>query len=319
MGPDPRPPSLIAHADWGTAPGKRWMALAARGDDGRFTALAPERVGSLDRLLERLATEARGGTALLGLDLPIGLPRAYARRAGITCFTTALRSFGAGDWADFYQPATSAAEVGLRRPFYPQRPGGTSQRALLDGLGLARSELLRRCDVATAERPAACALFWTLGASQVGKAAISAWRELLTPALRDGVDLAIWPFDGPLPPLLGEHRLVVAETYPAEVYRHLGLPLARRGNGGKRDRLARAACAPALLAFAGNASVRLDPGLEAAIRTGLGHDGHGEDRFDAVVGLFGMLDVALGGRPSGEPADDEVLRIEGWILGQRAD
>jgi hypothetical protein len=318
MGPDPRRPALIAHADWGATPGKRWIALAARGDDGRFTARAPEPVGALDRLLERLAAEARGGSVLLGLDLPIGLPRAYARRAAIPGFTTALCRFGAGKWVDFYRPAATADELGLRRPFYPQRPGGASQRALLDRLGLTRAELLRRCDARTGGRPAACALFWTLGPSQVGKAAISAWRELLAPALRDGVGLAIWPFDGPLARLLALHRLVVVETYPAEVYRHLDLPLARRGNGRKSDPRARAACAPALLGFAERASVRLEAGLEAAIRAGLGDDRHGEDRFDAVVGLFGMLDVVQGGRPSGEPDDAEVLRIEGWILGQQA-
>ena len=43
----------------------------------------------------------------------------------------------------------------------------------------------------------------------------------------------------------------------------------------------------------------------------------GEDRFDAVVGLLGMLDVVLGNLPSGEPEDD-TTRVEGWILGQHS-
>jgi hypothetical protein len=29
-----------------------------------------------------------------------------------------------------------------------------------------------------------------------------------------------------------------------------------------------------------------------------------------------MLGVVLGRRPAGEPADPEIRRIEGWILGQ---
>jgi hypothetical protein len=318
MGPDPRRPSLIAHADWGTAPGKRWMALAVREDSGRFLALPPEPVGPLDTLFERLSSRAADGGILLGLDLPIGLPRTYARRAGLDSFKDALDGFGAGAWAAFYDPAASAAEVSLQRPFYPQRPGGTTQRALLEGLGLEQAELLRLCDRRTRERRSACALFWTLGPSQVGKAAISCWRDLLAPAVRDGLDLALWPFDGPLPRLLAAHRLVVAETYPAEAYRHLGLPLARPGNGRKRDPQARAACAPAFLDFARQARIRLDPALEETLVAGLGHDGGGEDRFDAVVGLLGMVNVVQGGRPSGEPDDPAVIRIEGWILGQQS-
>ena len=34
-----------------------------------------------------------------------------------------------------------------------------------------------------------------------------------------------------------------------------------------------------------------------------------------MVGLFGLLNVLRGGRPSGEPEDPVVRRIEGWILG----
>ena len=40
-----------------------------------------------------------------------------------------------------------------------------------------------------------------------------------------------------------------------------------------------------------------------------------DDPFDAVVGLFGLLNVVRGARASGEPDDPVVRRIEGWILG----
>jgi hypothetical protein len=42
----------------------------------------------------------------------------------------------------------------------------------------------------------------------------------------------------------------------------------------------------------------------------------GDDSFDAVVGLFGMLEVALGRREPGEPQDEHIRDVEGWILGQ---
>ena len=39
----------------------------------------------------------------------------------------------------------------------------------------------------------------------------------------------------------------------------------------------------------------------------------GDDSFDAVVGLFGMLHVCLGERDSGEPNDRAIREIEGWM------
>jgi len=37
----------------------------------------------------------------------------------------------------------------------------------------------------------------------------------------------------------------------------------------------------------------------------------GDDAFDAVVGLFGMLQACLGGRATGEPNGREIPDIEG--------
>ena len=52
-------------------------------------------------------------------------------------------------------------------------------------LGLdGAAALSRACDRATAERPAGAPLFWTLGANQVGKAAIAAWRTMLSGVVR---------------------------------------------------------------------------------------------------------------------------------------
>jgi len=60
----------------------------------------------------------------------------------------------------------------------------------------------------------------------------------------------------------------------------------------------------------------LAPALRAELRQGFGASADGEDRFDAVVGLFGMLNVVLGRRPPGDATDDTSSKIEGWILGQ---
>jgi len=58
------------------------------------------------------------------------------------------------------------------------------------------------------------------------------------------------------------------------------------------------------------------PQLAAALKDGFGASPDGEDRFDAVIGLFGMINVILGNRPAGEPEEEAIRKIEGWILGQ---
>jgi len=312
-------PALVAHADWGSSADKRWLARAELTSTG-YCAQAPEPVGPPAWLLLRLAEEAGGGGVFLGLDFPIGLSRAYAAAAGITSFLALLPHLGTGEWAEFYCPAERPDQIALRRPFYPLRPGQARRQHLLDGLGLSEGAALwRRCDVLTFGRGAASPLFWTLGANQSGKAAISGWRDVLAPAMRAGhPPLALWPFAGPLPTLLREGRTVAAETYPAECYYHLGLT-----DGGKRwskrRQADRAALAPRLLAWAADAGIGLSPALIAAIRDGFGPGPGGDDPFDAVVGLFGMLNVILGRRPAGEPEDATVRDIEGWILGQSAE
>jgi hypothetical protein len=303
----PSRPSLVAHADWSTSPAKRWLATAVeRG--GRYEALGPEPVGNPSTLLARLRDRAGADACVLvGFDFPIGLPEAYASAAGIESFPDALVAFD----ERFYSVAEHAREISLARPFYPRRPGGTTRTHLVEGLGVdSFDRLLRRCERPSGSRRAACALFWTLGGQQVGKAAITGWRDVLAPGRR--VDLALWPFDGSLDSLLAPRRTVVVETYPTEVYAHLGVSLG----GSKREREARAASAAQLLAWARKAGVRLSSDLEEQLGLGFGSAPSGEDRFDAVVGLFGMLNVVLERRPAGDPQDEAVRRIEGWILGQ---
>ena len=91
----------------------------------------------------------------------------------------------------------------------------------------------------------------------------------------------------------------------------------RIGKSGKRVRSDRAANAAALLGWARDNQVVLTDALSAEIQDGFGYGADGEDRFDAVVGLFGMLNVLLGQRPEGAPRDASVRQTEGWILGKR--
>ncbi len=294
----------MAHADWSVTPAKRWVAVAVR-RGRRFEVHGPEPAGDPLVLLGRLSP-GRGGSVVLGVDAPLGLPVAAARAWGVHHFPTWLVAFGTGrPWRD--RVATDAAAIGPDRPFYPARPGGARQRHLLDAFGVGRLDDLRRaCETAPPlRRPAAC-LFWTLGANQVGKAALSLWAELAVPGLRDH-GARLWPFDTDLT----APGLVLAETYPAACLNHLGLSVA-----AKRRQNHRRAVAPGLRDRATRLGVSLPRALGDSLDEGFGAGAHGEDAFDCVVGLLGLLQVLRGERPAGPPDHvDGARTVEGWIVG----
>jgi hypothetical protein len=182
-------------------------------------------------------------------------------------------------------------------------------------LGLPDAAALSRaCDQATQERPAGAPLFWTLGANQTGKAAISAWRDMLGPALRTRSPPRLWPFDGPFLSLLEPGRVAIAETYPAEAMRHLGI----RPAGSKRRQSDRIAYAEPLHAAMAQRDARPIAALSLAMENGFGTDEAGEDRLDSLFGLLCVLGVLRGDRPDTAPADPAIHTWEGWVLGQTA-
>jgi hypothetical protein len=305
-------PALVAACDWSAGEEKRWMAVAVR-ENGHYFLFPPEPVGPASALLDDLRERAGSGPILVGFDFPIGLPRAYAEKAGLRSFTEALSVFGSGEWVDFYNVAGTTEEINLHRPFYPPSGSvkGERSKAHLDKLTVTdHRTLLRRCERSTRRRAAASELFWTLGAKQVGRAAASGWREVLVPALGS---ITIWPFAGrSLPDLLQEQKTVVVEIYPAEAY---AVANVRFGKGqGKATQPGRKANAANLRDWCATRPVRASGKLLAMIEDGFGRSSYGEDMFDAVAGLFGMIEV-VNGRPAGAPDDDAVHAIEGWILG----
>ncbi len=289
------------------------MAIARAGADG-WVLRAPEPVGELATFLPRLRAAAGGGAVALGVDLPLGLPRAYAARLDADGFLAFLR--GTAGWPDFFRVCADLSEVGPHRPFYPARgAAGMTRAAHAAALGLGGAAgLSRACDRATVERPAGAPLFWTLGANQTGKAAIAAWTGMLLPALTAGEPLRLWPFEGPFRALLTPGSVAMAETYPAEALRHLGIRL----RGSKRRQADRAAVAAPLGAALARLAVRPDAALAAALADGFGADAAGEDRFDCVLGVLCVLNVLAGHRPDTAPDDPWIQRWEGWVLGQTA-
>ena len=309
----PGEPALAAHADWSVDPRKRWVSVARHGADG-WRIAAPRPVGEVARFLPTLLDEAKGAPVALGADLPLGLPRHYAARRPEAGFIDFLRGLALD--AAFFDVAATVAEISPDRPFYPMRGiKGMSQAPHAAALGLAGPLALRRaCDHATSERPAGAPLFWTLGPNQVGKAAVSAWREMLIPALASGVPVRIWPFEGAYRAMLAPGTIALAETYPAEALRHLGLRLA----GSKRRQRDRAALAAPLLVAIAALDAAPDAALGEAIANGFGSDAAGEDRFDSLLGVLCVLNVLAGNRLDTAPDDPWIMRWEGWVLGQTA-
>lgn len=307
-------PSIIAHCDWSIDARKRWMAVAVN-RAGRLELSAPEPVGDTSTLIERLQARALGqGPLLLGFDFPIGLPQAYARKTGLASFRGFLEVVGADPWADWFNVARSADDIALTRPFYPARPGGTRRSHLFEALAIPPADLLRLCEHPAPGRQTPAMLFWTLGGNQVGKAAITGWREVILPHRHR---IGLWPFDGFLFGLLEHHVVVVTETYPGDAYGQLGIP--RRPVWSKRSREGRLSTTGHLRRWlAAHKSVSPATALIESIDTGFGADAAGEDRFDCTIGLMAMIDVVLGLRGEGAPADERVTTWEGWILGRPA-
>ena len=302
---------LMIHADWSVDPRKRWAARAWR-NGTEWAVDAPFQIASTASFLDDAFAAVGKGSCLLGFDFPIGMPAAYGALTGFARFRDALPSLGEGDWGHFFNVAEVPGEISVRRPFYPRvARKGVSPNDIVGGIGVTSvDDLFRISERKTAYRNAACALFWTLGGNQVGKAALSGWQDIVRPAILRGA--ALWPFDGTLAELSEPKGLVIAETYPAEAYRMVDA--AFRPGQSKRRCGDRQEKAEAILAWSGRNGVSLSEAARLAVRGGFGEDRTGEDRFDAFLGLLKMIDVASGRRPEATAAPDR--RWEGWILGR---
>ncbi len=303
----------MIHADWSVSAGKRWAATAVR-DFGGWVVNAPALVGPSQEFVDRAFEIALQQRLLIGFDFPIGVPSAYGSQTGFLGFRDMLPALGHGAWCNFFNVARVPAEIAIDRPFYPAASKKGVRRAeLVAGLCVpAFKDLLRVCDHRTAHRQDACAIFWTLGGNQVGKAALAGWTEVVRPALLGGA--ALWPFDGDLAELARKPGVVIAETYPAEAYRMVGAAFFT--GQSKRRQSDRRGKADAVLRWASRYGVFLSGDVVAGLTDGFGSTASGEDQFDALMGLLKMIEVAEGRRPERTERHDVTVTWEGWIFGR---
>lgn len=310
-----RNPDVVIHADWSVNSKKRWYCRADY-SNGSYLMTGPFQLKNVDEFLDTVKhTAVAPKTVLLGFDFVIGVPYEYARNASINDFKSWLKLLGKDNWADTFKIASHPSEISIYRPFYPHNPnsGGVERQHLINGLNLANpTQLFRQCELKNDNRNSACALFWTLGANQVGRGSLYGWQNVIRPML-DGESTRLWPFDGELPDLIDQGGIVIAETYPAEYYRCIGI--AFEGGQSKKRQLDRMEKAQKILQWSYQSGLRFDSSLQNDIENGFGFDNNGDDKFDSLIGLLGMLGVIKEVIHNKIALDKDVLNIEGWMLG----
>lgn len=312
-------PSLVIAADWSCRWDGRWLVEAERSGN-EYIISHPIPVGPPEHLVPSILQRLREGeVALLGLDFPIGLPQLYAKYRAIRSFKHWLETMPEAAWKQF---ATPSDEPTLEKPFGPKRSesGVLTKAQLAERLGLTVAGLYRRCD-SSAGPPDPQSLFFTLGANQVGKAALHGWWSVIRPNLQG---IKLWPFDGTLEELLASPGLVVVEIYPSAAGRIIALPRSAASRSGDTIRGKR------------EPEYRLSEGVRNRIRVAAGQVGAtfsssaadwiergfaDSHDFDALVSLLGML-TAIRSNSDGElsavTSESYVRSVEGWILGVSA-
>nr|WP_298415887.1 DUF429 domain-containing protein [uncultured Halomonas sp.] len=301
----------LLHADWSRTPDKRWVA-EARWDDAKqhWRVSAPHRVGNINAWLSTFLEKEEGSATLAGFDFPLGVPARWAHQVGIETFGGFLDQLAAGQWPDFFHVAETPQDIALDRPFYPNGSRrGMRQAELVSALGVATFDDLRReCERRTPGR-LPCPLFWTLGANQVGKAAIAGWREVVISARSQGATL--WPFDGDLVSLAERSRCVLCETWPTLAAHLLGVGMG--AGQSKRRQADRIQKGRQLLAD--TQRVTWDNDAKEQLADGFGTSAGGEDPFDALLGLLMMIEIADGRLAAAPRLTSSQRNLEGWILG----
>lgn len=300
----------IAHADWSVHPTKRWLCIATISPT-EITIDAPSLVGDMaspDQLIATLINRHGHHTrGVLGLDVCLGVPVAYAHAAGIDSFVELLHLLGQPPWHRWYDVAETVEEIFLHRPFYPLKGGRKKMDDLVHALELPNRDALRRhCDYdpLTGKRWGA-PLFWTMGAAQVGKASLHAWKHIVEPTLSSpSINACLWPHQYEQ---CHTAQVIITEAFPTAYYHPLNLQ-----PGSKRQSTSYIQHIPSLKVWSNTfpLPIRFAPRIFESWQAAQ----MGEDAFDSLIGCLGMLDAWLQQRLIVH-RNPIIRRVEGGIWG----
>jgi hypothetical protein len=297
----------ILCADWSKAAAHREVYVADVGDRTIRRLDSPR--WDLSTLLGAAESCIDRGGVLVGIDVPLGIPRSLADPSRQTSavsdktFATWLRQAGdenpglfiTCDHPDAWSP---------RRPFFAVAAGQGERNRWFRALRSQAVEPFRVIDKLTGAK----SLFIVSGMpGTVGSGAREVWRELLPLLINRRRLFKIWPFDGDLDRLAGS-GVVLGEIYPRAAYGlalHSDPPAGRRRLAIAKTQVAsRQAAIEALLQQTWVQRFGVDVrDLEAARQS--------EDAFDALMSAAGLLRCICEGTVVAAEAD----RFEGGILG----
>lgn len=107
--------------------------------------------------------------------------------------------------------------------------------------------------------------------------------------------------------------MTLCETYPADAYGQVGVTFPASGSKQQQEDRRQAICGLAERSVA--KGITLSVVTRSVLADGFGPGKAGENPFDALMGLLGMIEVVDGRRPE-HPVGARPGPVEGWILGR---
>ncbi len=277
--------SCFISADWSKDPKNRSVYLADLQERHIRKAEPSESSWDLTALLDLAEYRARDGSAMIGIDVVLGVPEGYwqlvlqEHRRQPETFVDWLAHLS--DSEGFFETVFKPDEWQVDKPWF-KVARGHGGRTLFTGK--VDGNMLRRIDEATRANP----VFAVAGIpGTVGGGTRELWRELI-PRLEGARNFAVWPFEGDLVSLLASRGVVLCEIYPALAYAAAvaeALPTERKASA-KTNALWRANVCNRLAQAAWVHSNGVDLGDLDPVRAN-------EDDFDAHVTAAAVLRCIL--------------------------
>jgi hypothetical protein len=108
--------------------------------------------------------------------------------------------------------------------------------------------------------------------------------------------------------------VTLIETYPGEVYHWLNIPDDTPGFR-KSNQTSRQQALANLIKRLPGWKVSISPDLQNRIENGFTDKEGKDDAFDSLIGVVGLIRIAMGQRAEFLPGNTDMTEREGWIIG----